>query len=82
MIRLDLRRYVLTLDERRAEENEGIGRAGNVVLRLLFAMSRTTPSGTFSGGREENGFEWGVDESGGLIEGDGSDIGSERNVLE
>jgi hypothetical protein len=81
MIGLDLGRDVLTLDERRAEEDKSIGRTRDMVLRLLFAMSRTTARRAFSGGREKNGFGWGVDEGGGLIEGDGSNIGSECNVL-
>jgi hypothetical protein len=81
MIGLDLGRDVLTLDERRAEEDKSIGRTRDMVIRLLFAMSRTTARRAFSGRREKNGFGWGVDEGGGLIEGDGSNIGSECNVL-
>lgn len=35
MVRLDLRRHVLALDERRTEEDERIGGTGDVVFRFL-----------------------------------------------
>lgn len=43
MVRLDLRRHVLALDERRTEEDECIGGTGDVVFRFLLRMR--SPSG-------------------------------------
>lgn len=81
VVGLDLGGDMLTLDERGAEEDKGVGRTRDMVFGLLFAMSGTTARGAFGGGREKNGFGRCVYEGGGLIESDGSNIGSERNVL-
>jgi hypothetical protein len=52
----DLGRNVLALDERRAEQDEGIGRARDVILRLLLAVGRSARGGTIIGRGEEDIF--------------------------
>jgi len=79
---LDLRGDVLTLNERRSEENESVGRARDVVLWLLLAMSRTTAGGTLVGRREEDRFGRGVvDEDRGIIVCNWSYISREGDAL-
>jgi hypothetical protein len=64
---------VLALDERRAEQDEGIGRAGDVILWLLLAVGRSARGGTIIGGGEEDIFRRGrINEGrGALIKSDG-----------
>ena len=82
VVRLDLSRHVLALDERRAEEDEGIGWAGDMVLRLLLAVSRTTPGWAIGWRGEEDSLSSSVfDEHGWLVVCHGGDIGGEGDAL-
>ena len=79
VVGLDLGRDVLALDERGAEENEGIGRTRDVVVRLLLAVARATRRGTVVGRREELGLADGLRRRGRVIERDRGDVRRKRN---
>jgi hypothetical protein len=64
MIRLDLGGNVLTLDERGAEEDEGVGRARDMVLWFLSGVGLAFGSGDFLCRREEDRFGGGINEWG------------------
>jgi len=81
MVRLDLGRDVLTLNERGAKEDESVGRTGDVVFWFLFAVGGATASWTIGGGEEDSFWLWNVDEGWGLVVCDRGDIRSERDTL-
>ena len=79
MIGFDLCGNVLTLDKRGAEEDESIGRAGNVVLRFLSGVGLAFGSRDFACRGEEDRLGGGINQRGRGIRGeiDGSYIGHE-----
>lgn len=82
MIGLYLRGDVLTLDERRSEEDESIGRARDMVLRLLLAVGRTPTGRTFGRRGEEDRLGWRiVDKRRRLVVSNGCDICSKGDTL-
>jgi hypothetical protein len=79
VVGFDLSRDMLALDERGTEEDERVGRTGDVVLWLLLAVCRATGSGTVVRRREELRLADGVRHWGWVVERDRGDVWSERN---
>jgi hypothetical protein len=88
MVGLDLCGHVLILDEGRAEEDEGVGRSGDVVLWFLLPVALTLEESGKCVGKgivqwrgEEGGLEEGSGGRGRIVESDGSHVWGEGDGL-